>query len=176
MDAVTIFIALGVVGLVIAVSSLLMGDVFDVLDGLFDAIDLGSGLFTGPIIGGFLAAFGFAAALTSAPLGTFGGLLVGMLSGGAVGGLAAWLTRSLMNMRTDPTPRSQDLVGRPGEVLLPLRPGSYGRVAIAAYGQRMQMSATADSEIPAGSRVVVVEVTSPTSVIVTPLERDSLAP
>ena len=171
MDAVTLFVAVGAIGLVLALSSLLLGGV---LDGLFESVDLGSGLFTAPVIGGFLAAFGLGAALTVTALGTLGAVAVGVGGGVVVGGAAALLTRSLMRMRTDRTPQTRDLVGRSGTVLLPVRPDSYGRVAVAAHGQRLQLSATADTEIAAGDRIVVVEVTSPTSVVVTPLELDAL--
>jgi membrane protein implicated in regulation of membrane protease activity len=158
------FIAIGIVGLVIVLTALLFGDL---LDGLFDAVDLGSGLFSAPVIGGFLAAFGFGAALARATLGTTLALLVGLAGGLLMGGVAGLLTRSLMRMRTDPTPRTSDLVGRPGVVLTALDEGRFGTIRVAAHGQQLQLSARADEPLPPGTQVVVVEVTSPTAVVVT---------
>lgn len=155
----------GIVGAVLVVATLLLGDA---VDGLFDGVNLGGGLVTTPMIGGFLAAFGFAAALTRDALGTPVAALVGVLAGVAFGGAAGLLTRSLLRMRTDPTPRTADLVGRLGVVLTPVPADGYGQVRVEAHGQRLQLSARSDQALPAGTQVVVVEVASPTAVIVTP--------
>jgi len=50
---VDLFVVIGVVGLVLLVGGLVFGDV---LDGLFDAVDLGGGVLSGPSLGGFLTA------------------------------------------------------------------------------------------------------------------------
>ena len=153
------FLVLGVIGLLLIVATLLFGDV---LDGLTDAIDLGSGLFSAPVIGGFLAAFGFIAALTNP--------LVGVAAGVGLGAAAAALTRSVMRMRTDPTPRTADLVGRSGVLVSPVPAGGYGRVRVSGHGQQILLNATGDHAMDAGTRVVVVQVTSATAVFVSPLE------
>lgn len=162
-----VFLAIGAIGTVILVGTLLFGDF---LDGLFDSIDLGSGLFSAPVIGGFLAAFGFGAALTTALLGPALAAAVGVGAGIFIGGLAGLLTRSLMRMRTDPTPRSSDLVGRTGVVLTPVSESAFGQVRVSSHGQQLHLSARSDKALPAGTRIVVVEVTSPTAVVVTPFD------
>lgn len=160
-----VFVVVGIVGAVLVVATLVLGDT---LDGLFDAIDLGGGLLTTPVIGGFLAAFGFGTALTRDALGTPVAALVGVAAGLAFGGAAGLLTRALLRMRTDPTPRTADLVGRIGVVLTPVPLSGYGQVRVDAHGQRLQLSARSDVALAVGTQVVVVEVSSPTAVIVTP--------
>lgn len=162
-----VFVAIGVIGLAILLGTLLFGDF---LDGLFDAIDLGSGLFSAPVIGGFLAAFGFGAALTTAVLGPALAAAVGIGAGVLLGGVAGLLTRSLLRMRTDATPRIGDLVGRTGVVLTPVSASSFGQVRVSHHGQQLQLSARSDEALPTGTRIVVVEVTSPTAVVVTPFD------
>ncbi len=160
-----VFVLIGVVGVVIVLAALTLGDF---LDGLFDAVDLGGGLLSAPVIGGFLAAFGFGGALAQDALGTALAALVGLGAGVVFGGLAALLTRSLLRMRTDATLRTSDLVGRPGVVLTAVPQAGYGRVRVESHGQQLQLSARADQALAAGTHVVVVEATSPTAVFVTP--------
>jgi membrane protein implicated in regulation of membrane protease activity len=168
---VSVFVVVGLIGVVIVVGSLLFGDF---LDGLFDAVDLGSGLVSAPVIGGFLAAFGFGGALAAGALGPGPAAVVGVAAGLVFGGVAGVLTRALMRMRTDPTPRSDDLVGRTGVVLTPVSAARYGQVRVAAHGQQLQLAARADEALPSGTRIVVVEVSSPTAVVVTPLNLPTL--
>jgi hypothetical protein len=114
-EAVTVFIVIGAVGLALVLISLLLGDL---LDGLFDSFDIefGGGIFSTPVLGSFLAAFGFGAALimfaggVGATIGALGGLASGLL----VGGLALLMMRSLINMPTDETVSTAKLEGSPG--------------------------------------------------------------
>ncbi len=164
MDA---FVVVGVAGALLILAALLLGDV---LDSIFDAVDLGGGIVSAPVIGGFLAGFGFTAAVLDGALGTTPAALLGVGAGIALGGGALLLTRSMTRMPTDPTPRAADLVGRPGVVLTGVPATGYGRVRIRSAGQGLQLNARAadGTEIPPGTGVVVVEVTSTTSVVVAP--------
>lgn len=164
----TAFLAIGMVGLVLIVVALLFGDV---LDGVLDFVDLDAtgGLFSLPVIGSFIAAFGFGAALLvsgmhfSTPAAIGGGAVAGV----TMGGIALGLTRALLNMPTDPTPRTKDLVGSLGTVVTRIPAGGLGEVTVSQSGQRVKLNAKADTPIASGTTVVVVDVTSPTSVIVT---------
>jgi membrane protein implicated in regulation of membrane protease activity len=168
---VTGFILIGGIGLLIVVLSLLLADLFE---GIFDAlsIDTGSGLFSAPVIGAFLSAFGFGAALIDSgadagtPVAVAGGLAAGVVMGAA----ALWMTKSLMNMRTDEPVRMGDLVGKPASVVtrIPGEFGSYGEISLTHLGQRMKLNARAADPIPAGTAVVITEVTSASSVLVEP--------
>lgn len=163
------FLVIGFVGLVIVVASLLLGDAFE---GLFDALDIdtGSGLFSAPVIGAFLAAFGFGAALVMVATGTgaVGGASAGLAAGFGFGAIAFVLTRSLMNMGTDETVRVADLVGKSGTVVTRIPGNGYGEVAVVHLGHRLKLNAKAPHAIPTGTSVVVVEVASPSSVLVEP--------
>src|SRR5688572_12701451 len=108
----TVFLVVGFIGLGLLAATLVLGDW---LDGLLPDIELGDGLFSLPVLAGFAAAFGFGAAATDA-LGGSGpaGLGVGAAAGIGLGWATLRLTRGLVNMSTDDTVRSGDLVGRSG--------------------------------------------------------------
>lgn len=168
------FIVIGAVGLVIVLASLVLGDV---LDGLFEALDadFGHGAFSAPVIGSFLAAFGFGAALvmTATGFGAAGGALSGLASGAVVGALALAMTRSLMNMPTDPALRTSDLVGSTGVVITRIPEGGLGEVSLTHAGQITKLSARAADPIASGTTVVVTQVASSSSVVVRPAEPPS---
>lgn len=165
----TAFLVVGIVGTAIIVLSLVFGDL---LEGVFDSIDVdaGSGALSGPVIGSFLSAAGFGGALVMAA--TDRGALIGALGGGAVGsaiaGLALLLTRSLMRMSTDASVRLEDLVARSGTVVTRIPDGGLGEVSLVHLGQRMKLNARAGVAVPAGTEVVVIAVTSSSSVLVEP--------
>jgi membrane protein implicated in regulation of membrane protease activity len=171
---VTAFIVIGVLGLVVLVGSLLLGEV---LDGAFESMSAGfdfdaGGVLSGPVLGAFLAAFGFGGALTMNAFG--GGVLAGVgggLAGGVVvGGLATLIVRSVMRMPTDATPRPADLVGATATVITPIPAGGLGEVTLTHLGQLTKLSARCEQPVPAGTRVVVTVVTSSTSVVVRPAD------
>lgn len=165
----TAFIVIGAFGLLMIVLSLVLDDLFE---GLFDAIgiDAGGGLFSTPVIGAFLAAFGFGGALIFSA-GTGGALvaLVGGLAAGVViAAVALWMTRALLHMRTDEPFRTADLVGVTATVVTPIPPGGYGEIALNHHGQRMKLNARCGDRVAAGTTVVVTEVASSSSVLVEP--------
>lgn len=162
-----VFLVVGLVGVAIVVVSLFLGDLLDgVLD--FAHFDFGDGVASTPVLGAFLAAFGFGGWLLlegeTPPLLAGGGALV---AGIVVGGLTLVMVRGLMNMPTDPTPRTSDLVGSLGTVVTRIPADGFGEVAIRAAGQRLKLNARADAPLSSGTTVVVVDVMSPTSVVVT---------
>ncbi|HVM19251.1 MAG TPA: NfeD family protein [Egibacteraceae bacterium] len=164
----TVFVIIGAVGLALVVVSLIFGDVLDgVLD--FAHFDVTDGWLSTPVLGAFLAAFGFAGALLLRGLqvsllgATAGGVAAGVL----LSGLTLGMVRALMNMPTDPTPRTADLVGAIGTVVTRIPGDGLGEITVSAAGQRVKLAARSDKPIAYGTTVVVVEVTSPTSVIVT---------
>lgn len=162
----TAFIVIGIVGAVIIVGSL----IFDFTEGMFDALDIdsGSGLFSVPVMGAFLTAFGFGGALTMSALGgaVLAGLAGGLGAGLAMGAAALAITRSLMNMRTDEPVRLSDVVGKTATVVTRIPDAGLGEVSLVHLGQRMKLNARADGAIPAGTSVVVTAVTSASSVMV----------
>jgi hypothetical protein len=165
---VTVFIVIGIVGLGLLLISLILGDLFDGLADLFD-FDAG-GYLSGPAIGAFLGAFGFGAALIdyNTDLGTGGSAAGGVAIGLVVGGLVGVVTKSLINMPTDPTPRAADLVGAKATVVTRIPDSGFGEVTLVQGGHFMKLAARADGSVREGTPVVVTGVLSSTSVTVSP--------
>lgn len=161
------FLIIGAVGLVLLLASLVLGEV---LDGMFESLELdfAGGFLSGPVIGAFLAAFGFGAALImyAADVGAGPGALGGLASGIAVGGLAGVVTRSLMTMPTDDAVRTSDLVGKTATVVTRIPETGVGEVTLVHQGQFMKLAARASNPISSGQSVTVTAVTSPSSVVV----------
>lgn len=171
----TLFLLLGILGTGMLVLGLVGGEL---LDGLFDAVgvDVSGGLFSTEVIGGFLAAFGFGSWLLSSGMGLRTALAMagGGAAGVVMGGTALWLSRSLINMPTDATPRSADMRGALGTVLTRIPADGVGQVRITRHGQPLNLTARSASEIQSGVEVVVVEVISDTSVLVAEAGMDAL--
>jgi membrane protein implicated in regulation of membrane protease activity len=161
------FIVIGSVGLAIVLGSLILGDI---LDGIFSAFDLdfGGGILSGPVLGSFLASFGFGAALImiSTGAGATAGAFGGLASGAVVGGVALVMMRQLMNMPTDSPMDAADLVGATGNVITRIPAEGFGEVTIRHLGQPQKLNARALEPIEAGASVQVTAVLSTSSVMV----------
>jgi membrane protein implicated in regulation of membrane protease activity len=162
---VTVFLVVGGLGLAVLVLSLLFGDVLDL-----DVEVGGGGLVSGPVIGGFVAAFGFGGALAMSTIADrlAVGIVAGLAAGLAIGFVTWRLVRALMRMPTDPPIRHEDLLGKTGRVVTPIPPGGYGEVMVRHGGQQLKVSARADRPVANATAVVVVQVISPSSVRVEP--------
>lgn len=133
-----------------------------------------SGELSLPALAGFLGAFGFGGAI-AASLVPGNGVATVLISVG-VGLLAAvpaaWLTgrmvNAAINMPTDTTLSSHHLVGAMGVVISPIPVGGYGEVRLAVAGQQLKFNARSDQPLALGTRVFVISVPSPTSVLVEP--------
>ena len=163
----TVFIIVGAVGVLLVVVALVFGDIFD---GLFPDVSFGDngGLFSTEVVGAFLSGFGLAGALILAETGAVALATAGAVGAGGVLGAATYsFSRALIRMPTDATPRSSDLVGAIGTVVTRIPATGLGEVSVSSHGQRLKLSARADAPIAAGASIVVVDVTSSTSVVVT---------
>jgi membrane-bound ClpP family serine protease len=157
---VTFFLALGIAGMVLVLLSLVVGDL---LDGVLDALE--ADWLSTAVVGGFVSAFGFGGAAAEGiglpwPLA----VLVGGVSGVAVGWLAWWMTRLLKDGPSDGTVSISDSVGQVGRVLTDIPSGGFGVVRIVVGGHSLQVNASADRPIPSGAEVDVTGVLSPTAV------------
>lgn len=160
----TVYLVIGVVGLVLLLFSLLAGDM---LDGLFDSI--GAGWFSGAALAGFLAAFGFGATLFQANGSTTElSVAIGIGAGVVVAAFALWLTRLLRRGGTDDTLSTDDVIGYDGFVVAEIPETGFGVVSIAVGGHLTRFNATSDLPVDAGTRVTVTGVLSPTAVTVAP--------
>jgi hypothetical protein len=164
---VTVFLVVGVVGLVLLMLSLVIGDVFD---GAFDALT--GDWVSSAALGGFVAALGFGAAVadaTGAPGAVTGA--VGVVAGLLAGWFAAWLTRVVKHGGSDATPSADDAVGRDATVLTAIPADGFGTVKVVLGGHSLRYNARAEEPIEAGTPVHVTGVLSPTAVSVAPVWR-----
>ena len=161
----TTFLVIGLVGLALVAVSLVLGDLFD---GIFDA--LAGDVFSSAVIGGFVSAFGFGAALMQG-IGTPAvvSVPVGIGAGVVVGSLAWWLTKLVKDGGSDATLTPEDALGRAGRVITSIPDGGFGTVRLLIGGHSVQLNAKAEAPIDPGTEVHVTEILSPTAVLVAPV-------
>jgi membrane protein implicated in regulation of membrane protease activity len=127
-----------------------------------------------PVIAGFLGAFGFGGAIAATLTGGHGGIalaagvVVGLIAALPTAYLTGKLVTAAMNMPTDATLTSADLIGAMGVVITPVPENGYGEVRLSVAGQQIKFNARADRPLTLGTHVFVIEVPSPTSVLVEP--------
>jgi membrane-bound ClpP family serine protease len=160
-----IFLVIGIVGAVLLIVSVL-------LDGIFDLFDFGDGPLSLTTIAAFTAIFGFAAFGTvGAGASTGVAAVVGAVAG-VVGGAAAWwLSRLIRSAESTTTVSSDELVGSEASVVLGIPVGGLGEVALVRHGERISLAASgpAETAIPRGSRVRILQTLTSTSVLVEPV-------
>jgi membrane protein implicated in regulation of membrane protease activity len=168
---VGIFLAVGGIGLVILLVSLILGDVGDHsgILGTGDYLSLAA-------IAGFMAAFGFVGALTVGAGGTLVASAAGTAAGLLVGGAAGWFTRLLRRQQSAPAPGRSALIGVSGTVVSAIPSSGYGEVTLLVAGQQSKVNARSLEPVPIGTRVTVVAVLSPTSVQVDPVRGPTALP
>lgn len=161
----TAYLVIGVVGVLVLLLSLVLGDV---LDGALDA--LAGDAFSTAVVGAFVAATGFGGAAAQA-LGAPGALSlpVGLVAGAVFAWLAASLTRLVRGGGTDATPNADDALGRDGRVVTGIPDEGFGVVDILVGGHVLRFNARADRPLDQGTQVHVTSVLSPTAVTVAPV-------
>lgn len=158
----TIFLVLGVVGLLVLLASLVIGDH---VDSAFSALE--ADWISTAAIGGFVSAFGFGGAIADgAGAPHLVSLGVGAVSGAVVGWLAWWLTRLLKNGTSDGTVSVSDSVGMTGRVITAIPAQGYGVVRVLVGGHPLQLNASANAPVEPGTEVRITGVLSPTAVSV----------
>lgn len=162
----TLFVVVGVIGLVVVLLSILLGDI---VDGLLDLDFLGGDLFSLASIAAFLGAFGFGGVISLAILNvTWIAAVVGVVAGVLAAWGAASFTRWLKRSETQSTFRSTSMVGSTARVITDIPAGGFGEVRVLGSGQSRKRAARSDVPIPAGTEVWVSAIVSPTAVEVTP--------
>ncbi|HWH29801.1 MAG TPA: hypothetical protein VNU26_12680 [Mycobacteriales bacterium] len=155
--------ALGALGAVVLLASLLLGDT---VDAAVDALDVGPGVTAA--LGAALTAVGFGGALLAGPLGLLGGVVAGVALGFGVGVATLALVRLALGGSPDRAPSSTDLLGLFGTLATAVPDGGFGAVDLPVGGSRVRLSARSDHPLEAGTSVYVTEVLSPTAVVVAP--------
>ena len=155
------FLWVGVVCVVLLIAAV----VFDGLDESFDALDLGPAWLSLPVLAAFLAAFGLAAGAFYDGLGA-AAVVPGVAVGVGFGWFAAWLTRAAIGMPTDRTDTEAAMLGSLGRIVTPPAAGRYGEVLLDRPAGPVKVACIAADPLPAGTEVVVIDVTSSTLVTV----------
>jgi membrane protein implicated in regulation of membrane protease activity len=166
----TVFLGISAIGFVFLIVSLAFGEMFDHLDTSFDH-DLGHG---GPgflstrVLSVFITAFGgFGAVATYYGLSTLGASGVGFLSGLFFAGLIYAFATFLFSQQASSGVRTQDLVGRPARVVVPIPGGGVGQVRCQLGEELVDKIARSrdGAAIPDNTAVTIVEVLGDTAVV-----------
>ena len=94
--------------------------------------------------------------------------MVGFVALGAVALVIAVVVavRALTRMPSDETPAPAELVGSLATVVTTIPDDGKGEITLTSSGSSLKVDAVADTSIPSGMTVVVVDADSPTSVVV----------
>ena len=135
----------------------------DIFGGFLAAIHLGfdiGGVSPTPMLLGFIAMFGVGGlfGLHSLGLGSGGATLVGILSGAVGAGVVFGAFKVLGAAESTETFSLQDMIGSTGRVSVAIPASRFGTVLISFAGASHNMTATADTDIPAGHVVKVVAI------------------
>jgi hypothetical protein len=165
----TIFLVIGIVGLLFLLVSLIVGDVFEALGfdfGLDASHDFG--IFDSRVIAVFLTAFGgFGAIGTSLGYSAFGGSLFGLLGGAAFGAIVFYFGKLLYNQQSSSSVSTENLIGRTAQVIVGIKPDGLGQISCRVGEERVEKLArtVGGEEIKAG-QLVRIESIGSDSVIV----------
>lgn len=161
----TVFLVLGVLGIVLLLVALVLGDV---LDGAFEG--LSAGFFSTEALAGFLGALGFGGAIALDTTGsTTLAVIIGLVLGVLLGFAAAKASRFLHGTGETDTVRTADMVEKIGQVVSAIPEGGFGVVSITVGGHITRLNARSSVAVPAGTQVSVTSTISPTAVQVEPL-------
>ena len=168
----TVFLAIGGIGFVFLLISLVVGDIFDSF-GLETGLDVGAdghGLLDSRVISVFVTAFGgFGAIGVQMGLGIVASSMLGLTGGILFGGLVSLFGRFLYKQQSSSTVSTAQMIGRTAQVTVSIAPGSLGSISCRVGEERIEKLARSrdNMEIKAGAMVRVEEVAGD-SVIVSP--------
>jgi NfeD-like. len=135
----------------------------DIFGGLLGALHLGfdvAGVSPTPLLLGFVAMFGAGGLFGLHSIGAGVGIatLIGVVAGSLGASVAFGAFKVLKQNESTDTFSLEDMVGSTGRVSVGIPANHFGTVLISFAGASHNMTATADSEIPAGRVVKVVAV------------------
>jgi membrane protein implicated in regulation of membrane protease activity len=169
LTAFTVFLAIGVVGFLFLIVSLVFGEIFDHFGDGFDHFDHGGpGFFSGRVMAVFVTAFGgFGAAATHYGLSPVPASGVGFGSGLVFGGAIYLFARFLFSQQATSEVRSSDLVGQSARVVVTIPAGGIGQVR-CRIGEELvdKIARTRDGESIAENTPVLVDEVLGETVIV----------
>ena len=144
----------------------------DIFGGLLGALHIGfdvAGVSPTPILLGFIAMFGVGGLFGLHSLGASIGVatLIGVVAGLLGSSIVFGAFKALRQAESSDTFSLEEMVGSTGRVSVGIPAHHFGSVLISFAGASHNMTATADSEIPAGRMVKVVAVAGG-NLVVTP--------
>jgi membrane protein implicated in regulation of membrane protease activity len=163
----TIFIVCLAVGGILLLVTVLLGDL---LGGLLDWMDIDfdvGGVSLMPLLLAFVAMFGVGGLIGTEALNLGSGpaSLVGAVSG-LLGAVIVYFLFSVLRRAEAPEAFSlSDLVGHSGRVTVGIRAGHNGSVLLTYGGASHELTATADTDLVAGSVVSVTAVVGGTLIV-----------
>lgn len=179
LSPLMVFLAIGAIGFIFLLVSLVVGDIFDSFGfetGLDGATD-GHALLDSRVISVFVTAFGgFGAIGVQMGLSIVASSLLGLAGGLFLGGLVSLFGRFLYKQQSSSSVTTAQLVGRAAQVTVSIAPGSLGQVSCRIGEERVEKLARArdNREIKAGVTVRVDEVAGD-SLIVSPYETSTFS-
>jgi hypothetical protein len=158
----TIFLAIGGIGFLFLLISLLIGDLFDLLgsqiDGNLDGHDFG--LLDSRVVSVFLTAFGgFGAIGTLWGFGALMGSGFGLLGGVVFGAVVYYFGKLLYSQQVTSSISNEDLIGRTAQVSVAIMPNQLGQVTFTIGEERLEKLARSvdNSYIEVGTNVRIDE-------------------
>jgi len=173
LSAFGIFLAIGAVGFLFLLVSLIFGELFEGLidtdhDADVDGDHGGPGFFSTRVISVFITAFGgFGAIGIHYHLSTLSASLVGLASGVVFGSLIYGFGRFLYSQQASSEVRTADLVGQSARVIVAIPAGGLGQVR-CQIGEALvdKIARTQDgAAVPENSMVKIEEVLGETVVV-----------
>ena len=170
LNAFTVFLAIGALGFLFLMVSLVFGEIFEHLDsGLDHDLDHGGpGFFSTRVMSVFVTAFGgFGAIATHYGLGTVAASAVGFAAGMALAAPVYYFARFLYDQQASTDTRSQDFVGQIGRVVVTIPAGGVGQVRCRIGEELIDRIARAREAVAIGENetVVVEEVIGETIIV-----------
>ncbi|MCY7376582.1 MAG: hypothetical protein LH472_11510 [Pyrinomonadaceae bacterium] len=165
----TIFLAIGAVGFLFLLVSLIVGDIFDALHidfGLDASHDFG--IFDSRMIAVFLTAFGGCGVIgTTLGYGAAASSAFGLLGGFIFGAIVFYFGKLLYSQQSSSSVGEKDLIGRTAQVIVNIKPDALGQISCRVGEERIEKLARTVSgeEIKAG-QLVRIESIGSDSVIV----------
>ncbi len=160
IDLLTIFVAIGAIGFIFLLASLVLGDIFEMFgaDADIGSGDVDFGFFDSRVIAVFITAFGgFGAIAVQVGYGAFTSSLFGLLGGIFFALVVSLFGRFLVGQQASSSVSDVDLVGKMAQVSVAIKPGSVGQITVRIGDERIDKIArsTAADEIAAGTLVKV---------------------
>jgi membrane protein implicated in regulation of membrane protease activity len=163
----TIFVVCLAVGGILLLLTVLLDDI---LGGLLDFLNLDfdlGGVTLMPLLLAFVAMFGVGGLIGTEALGMSSGpaSLVGAVAGVAGAGIVYVIFSFLRRAEAPVAFSLSDMIGRTGRVTVGIPAGRNGSVLLSYGGASHELTATAETEIPAGSTVTITDVVGGTLIV-----------